>query len=144
MGGRKPIIVLVHGAWQRQEHLSRLRETLVQRDFMVLQPENASAGNDVNSVRGKTHLDDVSIIHKTISPALDAGEEMIIVCHSYGGIPASAALESFQIGERRAHGLPGGIIHIVYLAAVALPAKGMSLLAALGGQWPEFMDVKVS
>lgn len=49
-----------------------------------------------------------------------------------GGIAASAATEGQTVAERRARGLSGGIKAVVYIAAVALPKRGMSLLESLG------------
>lgn len=75
----------------------------------MLQPESAASGNAIIEIRGKAYLNDVAITHGAIEEPLAAGKEVILVCHSYGGIPASAAAEGYQVHERREHGLPGGI-----------------------------------
>ncbi|KAF4444398.1 hypothetical protein FALBO_17234 [Fusarium albosuccineum] len=142
MATNKPVIVLVHGAWQRPAQYESLKDGLVGRGFSVLRPESATSGTDVTKVRGKTYLDDVAIIRRAIEEPLAAGKEVVLVCHSYGGIPTSAAAEGYQVHERREKRLPGGIKHIVYLAAFALPEKGLSLLKAIGGSYAPFMDNK--
>ncbi|KAM0226655.1 hypothetical protein ACHAP5_012361 [Fusarium lateritium] len=142
MAATKPIIVLVHGAWQTAAQWQLLAEGLTTNGFTVLKPQGSSSGTDVTAIRGKTYLDDVAVIHTTIKPHLAAGREIIIVCHSYGGIPASAAAEGHQIHERQKLGLSGGIKHIVYLAAFAFPARELSLLMALGGEYAPFMSNK--
>lgn len=139
----KPIIVLVHGAWQTAAQWQPLAERLVANGFTVVQPQNASSGTDVAAIRGKTYQDDVEVIRSAFEPHLAAGKEIVVVCHSYGGVPASAAAEGYQLHERRALGLSGGIRHVVYLAAFAFPAKGLSLLMALGGEYAPFMNNKV-
>lgn len=139
MADSSPVIVIVHGAWQRPTQYDLLKQGLVDRGFTVLQPESATAGTTIDKVKGKTHLDDVAVIHAAIEESLAAGKEIVLVCHSYGGVPASAAAEGYQVHERRAKGLPGGIKHIVYLAAFALPEKGSNLLVAFGGSYPPFM-----
>ncbi|KAJ4253962.1 hypothetical protein NW762_010361 [Fusarium torreyae] len=136
----KPTIVIVHGGWQRQYQYEALAQGLVERGFEVLRPESATAAAEVSQVKGKTYLDDVAVIRDIIEAPLAAGKEIILVCHSYAGIPASAAAEGYQVPERKVQGLSGGIKHIVYLAALALPAKGLSLLAAIGGSYPPWMD----
>ncbi|KAH7020465.1 Alpha/beta hydrolase fold-1 [Ilyonectria destructans] len=142
MATDKPVIVLVHGAWQRPDQYESLKQGLAGRGFTVLQPESATSGTSIAELRGKTYLDDVAVIRGAIEEPLAAGKEVILVCHSYGGIPTSAAAEGYQVHERREQGLPGGIKHIVYLAAFAFPEKGLSLLIALGGAYAPFMDNK--
>lgn len=108
-----------------------------------MQPESATAGTVISEVCGKTYLDDVTVIRAAVEQPLAAGKEIVLVCHSYGGIPGSAAAEGYQVHERHEKSLPGGIKHIVYLAAFALPEKGMSLLSAIGGTYAPFMNNEV-
>ncbi|KAJ9414659.1 hypothetical protein QL093DRAFT_2569427 [Fusarium oxysporum] len=117
-----------------------LKQGLASRGFSVVQPESATAGTVISEVCGKTYLDDVTVIRAAVEQPLAAGKEIVLVCHSYGGIPGSAAAEGYQVHERHEKGLPGGIKHIVYLAAFALPEKRMSLLSAIGGTYAPFMN----
>ncbi|KAK2668877.1 Alpha/Beta hydrolase fold [Fusarium oxysporum f. sp. vasinfectum] len=119
----KPVIVIVHGAWQRPSQYDALKQGLASRGFSVVQPESATAGTVISEVCGKTYLDDVTVIRAALEQPLAAGKEIVLVCHSYGGIPGSAAAEGYQVHERHEKGLPGGIKHIVYLAAFALPRE---------------------
>jgi len=144
MATEKPIIVLIHGAWQTAAQWQPLAEVLITNGFTVLQPQNASSGTDAAAIRGKTYRDDVEVIRFALESHLATGKEIVLVCHSYGGVPASAAAEGYQVHERRALGLSGGIKHVVYLAAFAFPAKDISLLMALGGDYAPFMNKKVS
>ncbi|KAL5589384.1 hypothetical protein FOVSG1_011251 [Fusarium oxysporum f. sp. vasinfectum] len=138
----KPVIVIVHGAWQRPSQYDALKQGLASRGFSVVQPESATAGTAISEIRGKTYLDDIAVIRAAMEQPLAAGKEIVLVCHSYGGIPGSAAAEGYQAHERREKGLPGGVKHIVYLAAFALPERGMSLLSAIGGAYAPFMNNK--
>ncbi|EXK26344.1 hypothetical protein FOMG_17087 [Fusarium oxysporum f. sp. melonis 26406] len=142
MATTKPIIVLVHGAWQTAAQWHPLAQGLINSGFTVLKPQGASSGTNAVAIRGKTYQDDVAVIHSTIESHLSAGMEIVLVSHSYGGIPASAAAEGHQVHERAARGLPGGIKHVVYLAAFAFPARELSLLMALGGDYAPFMNNK--
>ncbi|RBA08969.1 hypothetical protein FPRO05_07249 [Fusarium proliferatum] len=135
----KPVIAIAQGAWHRASHYKGLVQSLTDRGFTVLQPDNVTAGNDEN-IKGKTHLDDVKAIRQSLRPALDEGKRIVLVCHSYGGITGSAAAEGYQVHERGAKGLSGGVSHVVYIAAFALPVKGLSLLSAAGGQHGAFLD----
>ncbi|KAG8166288.1 hypothetical protein KVR01_004840 [Diaporthe batatas] len=138
----KPVIVLIHGPWQTAAQWQPLADGLKSDGFTVLQPQNATSGPDAAAIRGKTYRDDVEVIRLAIEPHLTAGKAIVFVCHSYGGVPASAAADGLQVQDRRALGLTGGVKHIVYLAAFASPVKEISLLMALGGAYAPFMDNK--
>ncbi|KAM5342263.1 hypothetical protein ACJ41O_013229 [Fusarium nematophilum] len=135
----KSVIVIVHGAWHRPKHYDGLKQGLADRGFSVIQPENVTSGA-ASDIAGKTHLDDVAVIHQAMEEPLAAGQEITIVCHSYGGIPGSAAVEGYQIHERREKGLPGGVRHVVFVTSFALPAKNLTLLMALGGEYGDFLE----
>jgi alpha-beta hydrolase superfamily lysophospholipase len=135
----KPVVAMVQGAWHRSIHYEAFAQSLTTKGFTVLQPDNVSAGK-VDDIKGKTHMDDVKVIRKILQPSLDEGKRIVLVCHSYGGIPGSAAVEGYQLHEREAKGLSGGIIHVVYVASFALPVKGLSLLATVGGTFGPFLD----
>ena len=134
----RPVIAIVQGAWHRRPHYEAFAQALTSKGFTVLQPENVTAG-EVEAIKGKTHLDDVEAIRKTLQPSLDEGKPIVLVCHSYGGIPGSTAVEGHQIHEREAKGVKGGIVHVVYVSSFALPVKGLSLKAAVGGTYGPFL-----
>ncbi|KAK3938156.1 Alpha/beta hydrolase fold-1 [Diplogelasinospora grovesii] len=131
----KPVIVLVHGAWHRPLHYNNLISPLKDAGFTVVAPANASAGYD-DSVAGKTHLDDVAVVHAAMKPHLDAGKEIVVVCHSYGGLVGTDSTAGNTLEERKAQGLKGGVRSIIYIAAFALPQSGVSL-AGLGSGIPK-------
>jgi pimeloyl-ACP methyl ester carboxylesterase len=72
------------------------------------------------------------------------GNEVIMVLHSYGGIPGSSAARSFVKKERAERGKEGGVIGVVYISAWALPA-GKTVMDAMEGldfDWAK-IDVRV-
>ncbi|KAF4448236.1 hypothetical protein F53441_8343 [Fusarium austroafricanum] len=135
----KPVIAIVQGAWHCPSHYQRIKEALTDKGYTVLLPNIVTAGKDEDIV-GKTHLDDVESIRKALQPSLDEGKRIVMVCHSYGGIPGSAAVEGHQVHEREEKGLSGGISHVVYVASFAIPVKGLSLLTAIGGTHAPFVN----
>ena len=69
---------------------------------------------------------------------------MIMVLHSYGGIPGSSAARSFVKKERAERGKEGGVIGVVYRSAWALLA-GTTVMDAMEGldfDWAK-IDVRV-
>lgn len=132
MAAEKPIVVVVHGAFHLPQYYQRLIGPLRQQGYTVLAPALPSTGSD-DSINGRTYVDDVRRIHEILLPLLDAGRTAVVVGHSQGGIAASAVAEGQTIEARNYRGLPGGITAVLYVAAFALPAKGMSLIESIGG-----------
>ncbi|KAL8775133.1 MAG: hypothetical protein Q9209_000612 [Squamulea sp. 1 TL-2023] len=60
-------------------------------------------------------------------------KELVLVCHSYGGIPAAGAAFGLSKENRLQEGKNGGVIGLVYMAAFVVP-EGSSLLMFLGGK----------
>jgi hypothetical protein len=54
-----------------------------------------------------------------LTPLVNAGKNVVMVMHSYGGAPGSAAVKGLTRAVRQTAGLPGGVIELVYMAAFA-------------------------
>jgi len=66
----------------------------------------------------------------------------VLLCHSYGGVVGSCAVEGLDLASRQKANKKGGVIMVIYLSAFMIP-KGKSLLEMLGGQPLPWMDVQV-
>lgn len=71
--------------------------------------------------------DDANAFTKTIRPLVDQGKHVVVLGHSYGGMVASQLPLDLSEEHRRANGLQGGIVRLIYLAAIVLPV-GKSLV----------------
>ncbi|KAI1372670.1 alpha/beta-hydrolase [Hypoxylon crocopeplum] len=119
-GQDKPIILLIHGAWHIPLHYRYLIDGLRRSRYTVLAPSLVTTGYD-DSIDGKTHLDATSQVREFILPYLDQGRKVVVVSHSYGGIVATQVSGGLTLEERAAQGLKGGIIGLVYIAALITP-----------------------
>lgn len=125
-------IVIVPGAWHGPEHFEKVRRKLEIAGYPTIYVTLPSVGAEEPL---KDFWPDVEAIRATIKRAADAGQEIVVVAHSYGGIPSSQAIEGFDINIRKAAGKPGGVVHVLYLAAFLIP-EGASLDSAVGGDAP--------
>jgi len=57
---------------------------------------------------------------------MDAGKEIVLIAHSYGGTPSCAAVEGQTIAERSARGEKGGIKSILFISALLVSKQGVS------------------
>ena len=63
---------------------------------------------------------------------------MILVAHSYGGIPAGGAAYGLSKYAREKDGRKGGIVGLVYMSAFVVP-EGLSLLDYFGGKHAPYL-----
>ncbi|KAI2624221.1 alpha/beta-hydrolase [Hypoxylon sp. NC1633] len=135
MASEKPVIVIIHGAFFAPVHYKKLITPLREQGYVVLAPPLPTTGLD-DTAAGRTYVDDVKRLLEYLVPYLDEGREAVVLGHSQGGIAASAITEGQTVEDRKAKGLKGGIKSVIYLAALAIPQKGLSLLDLLGGTPP--------
>lgn len=132
-----PEIVIVPGAWQIEPSWALFRSHLEEVGYNVSQVTLPSVGVSL------TGLDaDVSATQAVIDPLLEEGKDVVILCHSMGGLVAANSVESRDIASRSADGLGGGIIQLIYLAAFITPA-GYSLYNLMGNGYFDWMLVEV-
>ncbi|KAJ9617091.1 hypothetical protein H2200_000812 [Cladophialophora chaetospira] len=139
----KPVIVFVPGAWHSPD------------GFHLVVPELQAAGYETRgvtlaSVGASTPLKDfqpdVKAIQDVLKPLVDEGKDIVLVVHSYGGVIGNEAVQGFAKSEREKEGKKGGVSHIYFCCAFALP-EGVSLMDALNGKdlpWWQFNDARDS
>jgi pimeloyl-ACP methyl ester carboxylesterase len=118
----RPTLLLVHGAWHGawcwgalQPLLERAGRRVVTLDHPTVHAPNAASLGLQDDAAG-------------VARAIDAIDgEVIVVAHSYGGVPTTIAATSPKVR------------HIVFIAAFALD-EGESLFAAVGGVQPDWWD----
>ncbi|KAL8654025.1 MAG: hypothetical protein Q9210_001766 [Variospora velana] len=128
----KITFVIVPGAWHPaslyDEFTSRLREVgygAVVATYPSCDspnPQTATCEQDTDVLR-----------QQCISMIEDGGKELLLVCHSYGGIPGGGAAFGLSKKDRLQEGKEGGVIGLVYMSAFVVP-EGMSLYEFLGRQ----------
>ena len=122
-------IVFVPGAWHTpdafQPVVSQLEAAGYKTDLVSLP-----------SVGPKEHLKnfnpDVDEIRKHIQTAADAGQNVVVVAHSYGSIPSSEAIKGLDLKSRQAAGKSGGVTHFFFMTAFIIK-EGDTLIGAFGG-----------
>ena len=139
MASSKPTIVLIPGAWHTPAHYEDLLSLLEKAGYetkAIQLPSVDSSNPNEQSVIG-----DVQAIHeKLLLPLLDAGKDILLVMHSYGGCPGGAAAKNLSKGIRTTG---GGIVGLVFIAAF-LGSENTSLLSSLpGGKFDPWVLINV-
>ncbi len=137
MSTSKPTFVLVPGAWHQplmySTFLTRVHRQgypaiiTVSPSVMATDPSNADCQKDSDSIR------------QQILPLIeDNGQDIVMLCHSYEGIPGGGAAHGLSKSSQRKEGKKGGVIGLVYMTSFVV-AEGESLLSSLGGKHAPFM-----
>lgn len=75
--------------------------------------------------------DDINAIREAVLRELDAGREVMVHAHSWGGIPANSALDGLSKGDR-ARDVKKGVVKLAFVASFMIP-EGLNVTEALGG-----------
>ncbi|KAK3295783.1 Alpha/beta hydrolase fold-1 [Chaetomium fimeti] len=126
----KPTIVIVPGAWQLPNAWDEFRSVLARAGHQAHHVALPSVGGTEEPLTGLP--EDVAAVRHVVGGLADQGDEIVLLCHSSGGVVGSNAVEGYDVAARQAAGKVGGVVRIVYLSAFMLP-KGKSLLEMLGG-----------
>lgn len=124
-----PTIIIVPGACQPPTLYQPFASALQAAKFEVAIISTSSVGA---SPGFKNFDEDVAAVCKVVSGLIEDGIDVIMVMHSYGGIPGSAALKDLGAEHKKREGKSGGVIRLVYLASYAL-REGERQLG--GGDW---------
>lgn len=137
----KPAIVVVPGSFSTPPFYDTFVSQLVAHSFDVQVVSLPSVG-------GKTATnmtDDANAIQAVATKIADDGRDIVLVMHSYGGIPGTESAHGLAKKDREAAGQKGGIVALFYVAAL-LVQPGMSLGSTLGAGSgvPDYVKVDVS
>lgn len=135
---RKPVFLFVPGAWHPASCFDSLTAILSSKGYEYQYANLASVGA---TPPVQSTDPDVQIVREATQDLLDAGKNVIVVMHSYGGVIGNEAMKYFvdeEAGTFRPQESGAQVIRMVWIASFILQ-KGGSLMAALG-----FKDLPVS
>ncbi|KAI1625381.1 Alpha/beta hydrolase fold-1 [Exophiala viscosa] len=142
MSNKKPTFVLIHGAWHQPAHWDPLITSLNAHGYKTIAPALPSVAN-VQTAPCKDINEDTNTVRKSILAELNSGANVIVVPHSYGGIPTTSALRGLDSASRTAQDRQTSVIAITALTSFILP-EGMNIPEAdqkpMPSGLPEIMD----
>ncbi|CAI6097546.1 unnamed protein product [Clonostachys chloroleuca] len=81
--------------------------------------------------------DDAAFIARHVTDLAEAGHDVLLVTHSYGGTPATESIKGLSKVERRKVGKPGGVVGLAYMTSL-VPEVGKP---ASTGPWSPLMEI---
>ena len=144
MTSTRPFFVILPGGSQNPTHYGYLAHLLQSAGYPTFSALLPSVGNSAKV----TTQDDMDYIRdRMILPILELEErDVILIMHSYSGVPGSAAALGLGKKERIAKGKKAGVIgQIFYAAMLQKGGDGVDLFTAGGGAFPQFLrpDVRL-
>jgi hypothetical protein len=142
MASRRPFFVIVPGGSQNPSHygyLSHLLQLAGYPTFSALLPSvgggNVTAEDDMNYIQ-----------NSMLIPVLDYEEhDVIMIMHSYSGVPGSAAAKGYSKDERTALGKKAGVIGQIFIASLLQKGgDGKDIVSTFGGNYPPHIRPDVS
>ena len=134
----KPTILLVPGAWFPPSAYNAFSQAVRIAGYPIKSapypsldpkdPMHADAASDTNFIRENFLLPLVDIEEK----------DVVVVMHSYGGIPGSGAARGLAKEIRKQEGRKGGVIGLVHSSGFVLP-EGLSCADGQGGSLPTWI-----
>lgn len=137
-----PVFLILPGGSQNPTHYGYLAHLLQSAGYPTSSALLPSVGNSAKI----TIKEDITFIRdRLILPYLDLERrDVILVMHSYSGVPGSAAALGLGRKERAAQGKQGAVIgQIFYAAMLQKGGDGGDLLTAGGGSFPPFLKPDV-
>ena len=138
----KPVFVLVPGSALTPSHYAYLQHLLLSQGYGALSALLPTVG----ATSPVTAEDDAEYIRsRLLLPVLDMEKhDVIMISHSYGGMPASAAARGLGKADRAAEGKTTSVLGQIFIATI-LPrgGDGKDIFATFGGQLPPHLQVDV-
>ena len=141
----KPTFVLVPGNFLPPAYYADVAKLLESHSFPTKLVTLVSTGSKEPLTSNKP---DIAAIRKVVEDLINIGREVIIVAHSYAGVPTCEATKGLAKQERLGQGKPGGgVVKLVFVAAWVLQEEESPPIIVerhgINGSWVRF-DVSIA
>jgi pimeloyl-ACP methyl ester carboxylesterase len=145
----KPTILLVPGSYNLVSRYSAIIDIVSNAGYEVVGIDLPTVGPRPGEGRptpAPSMDDDAAAIAARIEQIADKGEDVVLVGHSYAGVPMTESTKGLHKAARKAQGKPGGVVHLGYLSALVPEVGGSaaSLLGRFGDEKRPAVSVDVS
>jgi alpha-beta hydrolase superfamily lysophospholipase len=123
----KPSILLIPGSFGLPEFYQPVIDAVAAEGYEIrgLHYPSVSLKTGPRDGIPPTMYDDAAFIATETEKLANAGKDVILLAHSYGGVPTTESTKGLSKVERQEQGKAGGIVRIAYMTAI-VPAIGGS------------------
>ena len=124
--------LIVPGAWHQPEMYEKLVTLLQEAGYSALVGSLPSC--DAQDPQDVTCSKDAEAVREHLIRSMETdGKDVVVVCHSYGGIPGAGAAHGLSKIARAKGEKKGSVIGLIYVSGFVVPEKS-SLLDIMGGK----------
>ncbi|KAH8659835.1 Alpha/Beta hydrolase protein [Xylariales sp. PMI_506] len=138
----KPAIIISGGSWCPPALYSDLAQKFQANGY-----ETHITDHRTNSAEKLQPLpspdEDAALISELIEKHANAGKDVVLLMHSYGGLPGTTASKGLSKRDRQASGKPGGIVCLLYMASWILELGKTGLDSVPEGAYPRSTEYPV-
>ncbi|KAJ5621315.1 hypothetical protein N7528_006098 [Penicillium herquei] len=134
MASSNPTLIFCPGAWYPPTAFEPL---------IAHFPDHATHTVAFPSIQQATSVQDLQpdiyALRTLVEQEARAGKDVVVISHSWSGLPVNSALDGLSKGERQTAGETGGVSKLIFISAF-IPDVGESLIGAFGGVAPDWYD----
>ncbi|KAH8666972.1 Alpha/beta hydrolase fold-1 [Xylariales sp. PMI_506] len=125
----KPSILIVPGSFAHPSLYDNLVEALAKHGYELRALHIPSIGLEAGVGRDippPSMYDDAAFIAQEVNKLADEGKDVVLIPHSYGGVPATESVDKSLTKEaREKDGKKGGLVRLAYMTCL-VPAVGQT------------------
>jgi hypothetical protein len=140
--GAKPTILLIPGACSPLPLYKNVIEHLESYEYEVVFAQYPSIGRR-DPLPPATMAEDAAFVNQVATKLADAGKSIVMVTHSYGGLPGTEGSKGVSKKEREVCGKSGGIVQALYITSL-VPRVGEACKDVLVPTGATFLQEDVS
>jgi pimeloyl-ACP methyl ester carboxylesterase len=122
-------ILFIPGAWHNPQCFGKVIKRLEDNGYNAAVVHLPSVGP---AIPHSDFSEDVRQVRKRIEIAANAGQRVVVVMHSYGGLPGCEAICGLDWKSRQRQNQPGGVVQLFFCCSFIVP-EGKSLISSFGG-----------
>ena len=142
----RPTILLIPGAWFPPSAYNAFLHAVRNAGYQTVCASYPSL-NPKDPKHADAATDTLFVVQNYLIPLIEIEQkDVVIVMHSYGGIPGSGAATGFGKAARQQQGRKGGVVGLVHSSGFVL-AEGLSCADGQGGSLPAWVkenDVRMT
>lgn len=143
----KPSLLIITGSFALPEFYDNIVEAVSAKGYEIrtLHLQSVLPKNGVPREGGPaTMYDDASAIAEEVEILADHGKDVILIPHSYGGVPTTESLKGLAKSDREKQGKKGGVIRIAYMTCL-VPELGVNAVGIMADVPAEYkLDLKIN
>ena len=142
----KTSILLVPGSFALPKFYNNVFDAVTAKGISIRGLHLPSVGLGADKPRPgppPTMYDDAVFIAAEVEKLADEGKDVILIAHSYGGVPTTQSTKGLGKSAREKDGKKGGVVRIAYMTCV-IPAYGATSAQVLAEVPEEHkLDLKI-